>query len=79
MRWERAPNEWMFVTVNYSPRQSQCFMRAPFPALAGRTVRLQDLLGPHVHDRPGDDLLARGLCLELPPRGHHVFDVQWLT
>ncbi|RZL96643.1 MAG: alpha-amylase [Variovorax sp.] len=78
-RWERAAGEWMFGAVNYSPQQSQCFIRTPFPTLAGRTVRLQDLLGPHVYDRPGDDLLARGLFLDLPPWGHHVFDVQWLA
>ncbi len=75
-RWVRAPHEWMFVAVNYSPQQSQCFMRTPFTELGGRTVRLQDRLGPAVYDRPGDDLRARGLFLDMPPWGFHVFDVQ---
>ncbi|QQX89767.1 alpha-amylase (plasmid) [Cupriavidus necator] len=75
-RWVRAPHEWMFVAVNYSPQQSQCFMRTPFTELEGRTVRLQDRLSPAVYDRPGDDLRARGLFLDMPPWGYHVFDVQ---
>ena len=53
-------------------------MRLPFALLAGRTLRLQDRLGPDVYDRPGDDLLARGLFLDLPPWGCHVFETQWL-
>jgi hypothetical protein len=28
-----------------------------------------------VYDRSGDDLLARGLYLDLPSFGHHVFEV----
>jgi len=78
-RWERSTREWLLVVVNYSPQQSQCFMRLPFPHIAERTLRLQDQLGQAVYDRPGDDLLARGLFLDMPPWGHHVFDVQWLT
>ncbi|MBB3181855.1 alpha-amylase family glycosyl hydrolase [Variovorax sp. Sphag1AA] len=78
-RWESPAREWLFVAVNYSPQQSQCFVRLPFPEMAGRTLRLQDLMGPAVFDRPGDDLLARGLFLDMPPWGHHVFDVQWLA
>ena len=78
-RWEQAVHKWVLVAVNYSPRQSQCYMRVPFPQVAGRTLRLQDLLGPAVYDRAGDELLARGLYLDMPPWGRHVFDVQWLA
>jgi hypothetical protein len=77
-RWVRAPHEWMFVAVNYSPQQSQCFMRTPFAELRGRTVRLQDRLSSAVYDRPGEDLRARGLFLDMPPWGYHVFDLQWV-
>jgi hypothetical protein len=77
-RWESSASQWLFVAVNYSPQKSQCFMHLPFPQIAGRTLRLQDLLSAAAFDRPGDDLLARGLFLDMPPWGHHVFDVQWL-
>ncbi len=75
-RWVRAPHEWMFVAVNYSLLQSQCFVRTPFTELGERTVRLQDQLSPAVYDRPADELRGRGLFLDMPPWGYHVFDVQ---
>ena len=78
-RWERDPRERLCVVVNYSPQQSQCFVRMPFPELAGRTVRFQDLLSPDSYDRPGDDLLSRGLFVDIPAWGHHVFELQWLA
>lgn len=78
-RWERNPHEWLCVVVNYAPQQSQCFVRMHFPELAGRTVRFQDLLGPDYYDRPGDDLQSRGLFVDIPAWGYHVFDVQWLA
>ncbi|AGW95266.1 hypothetical protein N234_34980 [Ralstonia pickettii DTP0602] len=73
-----ASHECMFVAVNYSPQQSQCFMRTPFRELGEGTVRLQDWLSPAAYDRPGDDLRARGLSLDMPPWGYHAFDVQWI-
>ena len=62
--------------MNYSPQQAQCFVRLPFPELAGRPWRLRDLLGTAVYERCGDDLLGRGLFLDLPPWGCHVFEVR---
>jgi hypothetical protein len=78
-RWERNPREWLCVVVNYSPQQSQCFVRMSFPELSGRNVRFQDLLSSDCYDRSGDDLHRRGLFVDVPAWGHHVFDVQWLA
>ena len=44
--------------------------------LDGRTVRLEDLTGPARYDREGTDLPTRGLYLDLPAWGYHVFDVR---
>jgi hypothetical protein len=75
-RWQLPGTPDLCVVVNYAPQQGQCFVRLPWPELAGRDWRLRDLLGDAVYERPGDDLLARGLYLDLPPWGHHVFEVQ---
>jgi hypothetical protein len=64
------------VSVNYAPSQAQCFMELPFGELRGRRFRLRDRLGPADYERDGDELCGRGLYLDLPPWGHHVFDVQ---
>jgi glycosidase len=73
--WQGQDGQRLLVAVNYAGNQSQCYVRLPFPDLAGRAVRLKDLMGPAVYDRDGGDLLARGLYLDLPPWGHHVFEL----
>ena len=56
----------LLVAVNYAPNQGQCYVRLPFDDLRGRSVRLQDRMSAAVYDRSGDDLLARGLYLDVP-------------
>ena len=63
------------VAVAYADHRSQCFVAMPWRDLGGRTWRLQDLTGPAVYDREGDDLTLRGLYLDMPPWAHHVFAV----
>ena len=63
------------VAVNYAANQSQCYVRLPFPELGGRAWRLADEMGPAVYQRDGNDLLARGLYLDLPPWGRHIFEL----
>ncbi len=64
----------VLVAVNHSPHQSQCYVRLPFTDLAGRKVRLTDRMGAAEYERDGDDLAARGLYLDVPAWGVHVFE-----
>jgi hypothetical protein len=64
------------VAVNYSAHQSQCYVRIMLPDRDAGTVRLTDLLSPAIFDRDGRDLDERGLYLDLPPWGYHVFDLR---
>jgi hypothetical protein len=73
--WQGGDGRRLLAAVNYAGHQGQCYVRLPFEGLRGRAVRLRDLLGPAVYDRGGDDLLARGLYLDMPGWGYHVFDV----
>jgi hypothetical protein len=73
--WQARDGQRLLIAVNYAGHQSQCYVRLPFPDLAGHTVRLKDLMGSASYDRDGSDLGARGLYLDLPPWGYHVFDV----
>jgi len=65
--------EPVIVVVNYSDHKAQCRIRLPIEELQGRPVRLRDLLGAASYDRDGDDLHARGLFVDLPAWGRHVF------
>jgi hypothetical protein len=73
--WDGPDERRRLVAVNYSPHPSQCFVALPWRDLEGRTWRLQDLTGPAVYDRPGDDLTSPGLYLDMPPWGYHVFSL----
>jgi hypothetical protein len=66
---------YLLIAVNYASHQSQCYVRLPFPGFEGRTVHLQDCLSETSYDVQGADLLGRGLYLDLPPWGYHVFDM----
>ena len=73
--WHAQDGQRRLMTVNYAGNQSQCYVRFPEPELSGHAVRLEDLTGPARYDRDGSELVSRGLYLDLPPWGYHVFDV----
>ena len=73
--WEAQDGARLLAVVNYADNQSQCYVRLPFADLDGGSVQLKDLMGTAAYERDGADLLARGLYLDLPPWGYHVFDV----
>ena len=63
------------MTVNYSDHQSQCYVPLPFEDLAGRSVRVMDLMGSAAYDRDGNDLVSRGMYLDIAPWSYHIFEV----
>jgi hypothetical protein len=73
--WQGSGDDRLLVTVNYAANPSQCYVRLPFPDLTGRAVRLKDLMSPAGYDRDGNDLLSRGLYLDMPAWSYHVFEV----
>jgi hypothetical protein len=48
-------------------------VRLPFDDLRGGKVMLQDLMSDARYEREGDNLINRGLYLDLPAWGLHVF------
>ena len=73
--WQNARDARLLAAVNYAPHQSQCFVRLPFADLGGRTWTLSDLMSDARYERDVNDLVSRGLYLDLPPWSYHVFDV----
>jgi hypothetical protein len=73
--WRDVNGKNLLVAVNYAPNRSQCYVKLPFEELQGRTAHLKDLMGSDIYDRQGDQLLSRGLYLDLSPWGYNVFDV----
>jgi hypothetical protein len=77
--WQGSANQRILIAVNYARNHSQCYIRLPWPDLAGRAVRLGDLLGSANYDRDGTALISPGLYLDLPPWGRHVFAISDLS
>lgn len=78
--WERNAKETLatervLAVVNFAPDWGQCFVPLRWPGLEGKTWRFADQLGDATYDRDGGDLALRGLYLDLPPWGHHVFRI----
>jgi hypothetical protein len=73
--WTGPGNRRRLVVVNYSGHRSQCYVAMPWGDLAGRHWYLTDMLGPDAYDRSGDDLSGKGLYLDMPAWGTHVFAV----
>ena len=74
--WRGSDGEWMLIAVNYAPHASQCYITLLFPEIRNRSVRLKDSLSSACYIREGNELLERGLYLDLPPWSYHVFDLK---
>lgn len=73
--WLAEAGDPVVVAVNYAGHDSQCFARLRLPGLAQHQCRLVDLMSSTEYVRSGDDLADRGLYLDLPAWGYHVFRV----
>ena len=74
--WQGVDGQRRLIAVNYADHQSQCHVRLPFMELSSRAVRLKDLTGSAAYERDGNELVSRGLYLDLQPWGFHVFHVE---
>lgn len=73
-RWTRGDERWLAVS-NLAPHPSQCFLPLELPELAGWSWEFQDVLSDANYRRDGDDLLRRGLYLDVPGYGAHLFQI----
>jgi hypothetical protein len=73
--WGDSDDNRMLVVVNYSPHQSQCYVRLPWGGLAGSEVLFLDKTSELEYIRNGDDLDQIGLYLDMPAWKSHVFEV----
>jgi hypothetical protein len=59
--------------MNYGPTRGQGNVAWPFLDIKGKKVTLKDLINEDRYEWEGDDLLSRGLYVDLPAWGFHVF------
>ncbi len=73
--WQGAGDQRLIAVVNYAPNQSQCHVRLPLAGLGEKKWRLNDQLTNAEFDWNGDDLLNRGLFVDLAPWQASIFSL----
>ncbi len=73
--WQGTDGQRLLVVVNYSPNQSQCYVRLPHDEMRSSAWRLSDQMNDVAYERDGTDLISRGLYLDLPAWRFHVFQL----
>jgi hypothetical protein len=73
--WTLKDGQKHLIAVNYSDTQSQCYVRIGWTDLAGKSWRLRDRMGCAIYERNGDELVEKGLFLDMPAWAYHVFEV----
>jgi hypothetical protein len=71
--WESEQGQRLLAAVNYGPTRGQGLMAWPFVDMEGKKVMLEDLMSGARYESESDDLLSRGLYVDLPAWGFHVF------
>ena len=71
--WTGNKGERRLVVINYAGNQSQCNVR--LPDVGAGVMDFRDRMSAAAFERAGHDLQARGLFLDMPAWGYHVFDV----
>jgi len=71
--WTQAGAK-LLVAVNLAEHASQCLVALGWAELAGDVVVLADTLSEARYERHGSELLERGLYLDMPAWGYHIFE-----
>ena len=74
--WTGAGTEPVVAVVNYSPNQSQCYLTLAPGEITAPSAWLVDQVGPNVYERSVDELRSKGLYLDVPAWGYHIFSVK---
>jgi len=74
--WQGPRSGRIVVAMNYAPHQSQCYVHLPFPEIMKHPIKLEDMLSSACYTREGNELLARGLYLDMEPWSYHVFNLE---
>jgi len=73
--WEGTDGRRSLIAVNYASHAGQCYVRLPFSELAEQQVRFRDLMSEALYEREGNEVLSRGIYLDLPAWGYHIFEL----
>jgi glycosidase len=64
------------IAINLADTRSQCYVRLDRLNLAAGAWRFHDEMGPDSYVRTSGDLAAKGLYLDMPGYGYHIFAIE---
>jgi hypothetical protein len=73
VQWQSKEEQFDLVAVNFAPNRSQCYVQLKIEHLNEHIWSMKDLLGEEQYQRSGQELVARGLYLDLPAHGAQLF------
>jgi hypothetical protein len=73
--WQHDKEPRLLAAANFGPSRGQCYVLLPFTELRGKQVLLHDLLSAAQYEREGDELLSRGLYLDVAAWAYHFFEI----
>jgi len=72
VQWTRSALAFDLVAVNLAPHPSQCYAPLKLPSARVDSWKLTNLLGTEQFSRESQDLISRGLYLDLPAHGAQI-------
>jgi hypothetical protein len=73
--WVEGEDSFLIV-VNYGPNQGQCYVGLDDAILVEQRLALSDLLSDERYERDGTELASRGLYVDMPAYGRHIFALE---
>ncbi|MBE0646444.1 MAG: alpha-amylase [Bacteroidales bacterium] len=73
--WEYQESKVVAI-VNYASCQGQALIRLPFAEIVGERVSLKEIFVDNIYHRDGTELNQRGLYVDLPGWGYHLFELR---
>ena len=73
--WEGAASEHAIVTVNYAPHAQSVLYATALFNFAEQPIRFRDLMSDASYERDGNEILSKGIYLDLPAWGFHIFEL----
>jgi hypothetical protein len=77
--WQGKEDEKMLIAVNYSPFQSQCYIKLPSQNPGEGSWVLKDLISGDIYEREGGDLESKGMYLDEAGWKIYVFSLILLS
>lgn len=74
--WLDEANEFWLAAIHYASGVGQCYAQFPFSWSTQANYSFHDQLNSVVYERSGAELHLKGVYLELPDWGYHLFHVQ---